>query len=133
MTAPRIKAQELSQKEVAEALSTSYMLESRQDDEQQFWIRRNDGRAIPAKQSSYKRRRTSYDDSSSTFDYDDDDGDDDDDDDDDYFGYRGRYSHFGYGGGCMGFSSYTCDRLLECGVKPWESGADATLSALYDF
>jgi hypothetical protein len=108
MTAPKIKAKGVEVEEVVEALegskSKSKSVEIMKGDDEEVWIRRQNGRALPPKQTygrySGKRRRS----------YDDDDNDD---------------------SGCMGYSSYDRDTLLDYGVKPWDDDADMVLGAIH--
>ena len=112
MTAPRIKNMKAEIKLVANAMQTSQSVETKQEGENNFLIRRKNNKALPKKQasySSYRKRRNRWRD-----DYDND-------------------SDYGFSGGSHGYSGYDCDRLLECGVKPWEDGAGHVLGALYDY
>jgi hypothetical protein len=113
LTAPRIKAMSVTDpKEIVTALKSSATLETMVDDKnslQTYLIRRKNNKPLPTWQSRTKRRR--------------------------YNRYGNDYgdSDYGFGGGCYGYSGYSCDRLLECGVKPWDSDAGDVLAALHGY
>jgi hypothetical protein len=127
MTAPRIRSKCVDITEVVDALAESKLVETMKDDrsastdvsrnrrdrrkslrEPRFWIRRRDGKAMPKlkRPSGTGRRKRSHS-------Y----------DDDDIYGFGG--------GGCMGYSSYQCNSMLEYGVKPWDDDAGGVLGAMH--